>query len=79
MKEVNFVSWYLLGTCDEETDTTLVLFSDEALVHVSGYVNYRNKRHLSAENHMLVHKVPLHHSKVSAWYAMLTHSITRPV
>ena len=39
MKQISFQNRYLHGARDEETDTTLVLFCVEALLHVSGYVN----------------------------------------
>jgi hypothetical protein len=50
-------------THDKETDPTLVLFSDEAQFNVSGYVNSLNNMDWSAENPMLIHKVPLHDIK----------------
>lgn len=61
MKQVSFWYWYLRGACDEETDTTLVLFCVEAFFHVSGCVNSQDKRYPPAENPMLTHKEPLDH------------------
>jgi hypothetical protein len=58
MKQVSFQNWCLHGVCDDETDTTLVLFCVEALSHVSGYVNSHNKRYPPAVNPMLTHKKP---------------------
>jgi hypothetical protein len=75
VKEVSFQNWYLHGTRDEETDTTLVLFCVEALFHVSEYVNSQNKRYAPAENPMLTYKESSHYVKASAWYANSTHRI----
>ena len=44
MNQVSFQNWNLHGAHDEETDTTHVLFCMDASFHVSGYVNYKDKR-----------------------------------
>jgi len=46
MKQVSFQIWNIHGARDEETDTKLVMFCVEALLHVSGYVNFQDVIHL---------------------------------
>jgi len=45
---------YLHGVQIGKTDATLFLLSDEAWVHISGYVNSQNTRYGSAGNLMLL-------------------------
>jgi len=79
MKQRSFQNWYLHGVCDDETDTTLVLFCVEALFHVSGYVNSQNKGYPPAENPMLTHKEPSCLVKVSECCALSMRWITGPI
>lgn len=42
--------------------TSHLLLSDEVLFYLRGYVNFQNNG--PAENHMLLHEVPLHNVEV---------------
>jgi hypothetical protein len=53
-----------------EIDPTLILFSDEARFHLSGYINSKNNRYWSAENPILIHEVALYDIKVCVWGVM---------
>jgi hypothetical protein len=53
---VNFVNGYLHGVKIGETEATFVLLSDEAWIHLSGYVNSQNTRHWTAGNPRVINK-----------------------
>jgi hypothetical protein len=44
----------------ERRHPILTLFSYDACFQINGIVNFQSNRHWSAENPMLIHKVPLH-------------------
>jgi hypothetical protein len=46
------------------------VFTDEALFHLSGYVNSQNSRFWSSKNPHLFHEVPLHSQKIGCWCAI---------
>ena len=61
--------WDLHGVHAEETDPTLILFSDEAWCHHSRRVNAQKNSYWSAENLMLTHEVP-QCDMVGVWSAL---------
>jgi hypothetical protein len=56
-----------------------VFYSDEACVHLSGYVNSQNSRIWSAENPHTFHERPLYSLKVGVWCAVSRRRIIGPV
>lgn len=53
--------------------------SDEAIFHLSGYVNKQNFRYWSGNNPHTLHKNPLHSEQVTVWYAMSVQGVVDPV
>lgn len=49
---------------------TIVFFSDEALVHLSGRVNRENMSYWSPNNPRQLHQRPLHSPRVTVWCAL---------
>jgi hypothetical protein len=64
--------------CDGDIATTLVLFSNEAWFHLSGYVNSQNNRQWSKKNPIIINGIPLHGVKVGVWCAMSAGRTTKP-
>ena len=55
-----------------------LLMSDEAQVHVSGYVNKQNYHYWAPNNPHDLHQHPLHSAKVTVWCAVSSHGIIGP-
>jgi hypothetical protein len=68
---LNFVNWYFHGASDGEIDPMLVVFSDEARHHLSGYMNSQNNRYWFAASPILSGRVPLHDIKLGVWCAAM--------
>jgi hypothetical protein len=56
---------------DGEVDSTLFLSSDEALPHLSGYVNSRNNKYWGAEHPVFIHKLSSYDGKIGVWCAAI--------
>jgi hypothetical protein len=65
----DMVKWYLREVHDGEIAATFVSWSGETWFHLGGYVTSRNNRYTSAENLMLIHRLPIH--DVKGWCVML--------
>jgi hypothetical protein len=48
----------------------LTFFSDEASIHLQGYINTQNNRYWSSQTPHLIHDVSLHPVKVGVWCAV---------
>jgi hypothetical protein len=48
----------------------VTFFSDEALFHLTNYVNTQNTHIWSAENTYIAHETPLHPVKIGVWCAV---------
>jgi hypothetical protein len=57
---VHFYSWFLQSVVKGEIDLQLVLFSDEAWVHLPGYINTQNNRYWRSQNPHLTREISLH-------------------
>jgi hypothetical protein len=68
-----------MGYVIEKIKPTIILFSDEAWFHFSGYLNSQNKRYWSADNPVLLHQVPLHSIRVASWCAARATRVIGPV
>lgn len=55
-----------------------LLMSDEAHLHLSGFVNKQNFHYWSATNPKEIHEKPLHISKVTVWCAISSFGIIGP-
>lgn len=51
-------------------DPALILFSNEAGFHFTGYINSQNNRYWSPKTLILIHEVPLYESMVCVWCVM---------
>jgi hypothetical protein len=76
---IHFCSWLLGYVHDGIVNPELLFFSDEAWLHLSGYVNTQNNRFWSSENPHQLHEHPLHDIKVGAWCAVTSKRIIGPV
>jgi hypothetical protein len=47
--------------------TELAFYTDEARLHLSGYVHSQKNRYWSADNRYSIHEVPLPDVKISVW------------
>lgn len=56
----------------------LLIMSDEAHFHLSGYVNKHNMRYWSSQNPKELHHKPLHSPKVTVWCGVSTERIFGP-
>jgi hypothetical protein len=63
----------------ERSIPTLVLFSNEACFHISGYLNSQNDRYWYTESPMLIDRVPLHGVKVHMWCVTHATMISGPI
>jgi hypothetical protein len=57
----------------------LTFFSDEAWLHLQGYINTQNNHCWSSQNPHLTHEVPLHPVKVGVWCAVSAKHTVGPV
>jgi hypothetical protein len=56
-----------------------MFYCDEVLFTLSDHVNCQHNRYWSRENHLAVHEVPLHVSKVLVWCAIHARRINEPM
>jgi hypothetical protein len=82
----SFVCYYLRGNSAIDMFFTRkglgagIFFStDEALSHLSGYINSQNSSVWSAENPHSLHENPLHSSKIGIWCALSRKQSVRPL
>jgi hypothetical protein len=75
---VHFCIRFLQSVIEGEIDQQFTFFSDEAWLHLQGYINMQNNRYWSSQNPHLTHEVPLHPVKVGVWCAV-TAGIVGPV
>ena len=71
-------NWFNNKMKEDEDQINNVWFSDEAHLHLDGYVNSENCVFLGTELPQEVLKRPLHTSKVTAWCAINSKTIIRP-
>jgi hypothetical protein len=69
-KRHHFCEWFLAKVADDPRMLDVTLFSDEARLHRTGYVNSQNTRIWSAENLHATHKSPLYPIKIGVWCAV---------
>ena len=67
-KRVDYCQWFQQHMDDNALDMTF--FSDEAWIHLSGYINSQNTRIWSAHNPHEFVESPLHPLKIGIWMAM---------
>ena len=61
-----------------QDDLALIITSDEAHLHLDGYVNKQNCRYWSTENPRELHQQSLHSQKVTVWCALSKAGIIGP-
>jgi hypothetical protein len=62
-KRINYCRWFQKSVYDGMVDPDLVIYTDEAWFHLSGYVNRQKNHYNSAENPHSIHEYPLHDVK----------------
>ncbi|XP_014782553.1 uncharacterized protein LOC106877993 [Octopus bimaculoides] len=67
-KRLDYCKWFQENLDDNQLDMTL--FSDEAWIHLSGYLNSQNTRIWSALNPHGFVESPLHAVKIGVWMAI---------
>jgi hypothetical protein len=75
-KRVAYCRWLQAFLNEDPGILDFVWFTDEALFHLSGYVNSQNTRVWAAEN---PHEEPLHPLKVRVWGAISRRRIIAPI
>jgi hypothetical protein len=65
---VHFCRWFLQSIIKGGINLQFAFFSDEAWVHLQGYINMQSNHYWSSQNPHLTHEV-LHSVKVGVWYA----------
>jgi len=78
-RRLDFCNWIRDEIFTGQIDPNLLLFSDEAWFHLSGYVNSQNNRYWAAENPHQLHEVPLHDQKVGVWCAISRTRLIGPI
>jgi len=63
---------------DDDT-LNISFFSDEAWIHLSGYINSQNTRMWSAENPHYFQETPLHPQKIGVWIALSRRRLIGPI
>lgn len=76
---VRYCNWLLQSVHDGYVDPELLFYSDEAWLHLSGYVNSQNNRYWCAENPHQLHVRPLHDVKIGVWCAISARRIIGPI
>jgi hypothetical protein len=64
---VNFCIWFLQSVVEGEIDPQLTFFSDEAWLHLQGYISTQDNRYWSSQNPHLTHQGPPHPVRVGVW------------
>ena len=78
VKRVNFCQTFLRLINGNQEIVNSLLMSDEAYLHLSGFVNEQNFHYWSAPNPIELHERPLHSSKVTVWCAIYSFGIIGP-
>jgi hypothetical protein len=78
VNRVNFCQTFLQLINQNQNLLNNLLMSDEAHVHLSGFVNKQNFCYCSATNPTELHERPLHSSKVTVWYTISSFGIISP-
>lgn len=76
-KRVNYCNWFQQNMTEEQL--SLTFFTDEAWIHLSGYVNGQNCRIWSTENPHNYIESPLHSIKIGIWIAISRRRIIGPI
>ncbi|XP_031327482.1 uncharacterized protein LOC116158782 [Photinus pyralis] len=77
-RRVQYCHWFNERLNDNNL-LDLTFYSDEAWVHLSGYVNSQNYRTWAAENPHIFVETSLHPQKVGVWVAMSRRRIIGPI
>jgi len=79
-KRVAYCKWFLdFLDCEGEDILDNTFFTDEAHVHLSGYINSQNSRVWCAHNPHAFHESPLHDENIGVWAGMLHRHTVRPI
>lgn len=76
-QRLNYCNWF--NEILQEEDLNRTFFSDEAWIHLSGYINSQNYRTWSTENPHVFVENTLHPIKVGIWVAMSKRRIIEPI
>jgi hypothetical protein len=75
---VNFYRQFLETVNNDEGVLDVLIVSDEAHFHLSGYINKQNFRYWSDKNPMQLHEKPLHSEKITIWCGVSMFSVIGP-
>ena len=68
--QLNFVKWYLHGLYSGETDSMLVLHSDEVWFYLGRYKNSQNNSYYGCRGLCVNLQLPLHNVMFGVWCAL---------
>ena len=78
LKRRNFSNWGLEKLEENEEFHRKIIFSDEAHLWLSGFVNKQNMRYWSATNPNVLRETPLHLQKVTVWCGFYAGGVIGP-
>jgi hypothetical protein len=78
-RRTHFCNWFLQAVHDCVLDPKLTFFIDDALFHLSGYINAQNNGYWSSINPRQMFEVPLHDQKIGVWCAITASRIVGPI
>ena len=77
-KRRKFCDWVIERRVTEPNFLNKIIFSDEALFHLNGYVNKQNCRIWGSENPKVIQEVGMHPLKVNVWCGLWSGGIIGP-
>jgi len=79
-KRIRYCEWFTDFIQTKIVDILdVIFFTDEAWLHLLGYVNTQNTRLWSSENPHALHEKPLHNQKLGVWVAISRRHIVGPL